>query len=749
MFTPFHFRTDVAYSDIVYLGFICSFALIYKFKEKLKDKNPNNNSLFTDTPISVKDQDDLGYESYAKRVAEKIAGSTVDQSFAIGINGKWGVGKTSFLNLIKFHLLNKDIISINFNPWSLNSEDKIANEFFDVVLNEVKYLEYDLYKVIRRYTDEYLNTSEDGRLDKIVSLFDFSNNSVSSLHEEINKLLRVNNKKLVIYIDDLDRLQSSEIVDILRLIRVTANFHNSFFVVAYDREYLTNAISKFTAFKNPRYVEKIFQLELSLPYSDNISLTASLSRNLKEIFPEDIHKEIEDEILFHGKIKESYLNTWIENMRDVTRISNSLSINLNILIGEILFSDFLKVELLRIKFPIIYKLIAQDPEKFLILDSRQYRKSKYLLRNDMTKRVYNKYSEVIEQTTIYKYLDENKTSFKTDARDNRKIANLMNVIFNDSNVSKEGGNFHLSVIYPSKYQRYFMYTLPSGNLSNVEFSRARGYEIHELKTKIKSWVKDGMEAELRERFRDVKSFDDFTDFKKMFTAILFMGELPSQKSNFPTIGIDADDLRNKIYHVKRNFNNDDSYITELRIFLKEVFRFNNNYVNSQSDAISFWRSEFNQEFILTSDEMDDLLVSYIREYVSTHHKISKVFWNLFYNCKISNWHATTSDTYQKGEPFHLNESIDLLKDFIMYHDLDGFILSIISQKRMESNMYKILKSVEEIFTSWDDFYEFIFSLKINDSIYLDEFKSFMSLLKVKGYNDYVLFKFNFIPTSDL
>jgi len=66
--------------------------------------------------------DNKGYEQYAKNIANKIKATHHDEAFAIGINGKWGSGKTSISNLIERHLKSeKDVVIIKFKPWNSNT----------------------------------------------------------------------------------------------------------------------------------------------------------------------------------------------------------------------------------------------------------------------------------------------------------------------------------------------------------------------------------------------------------------------------------------------------------------------------------------------------------------------------------------------------------------------------------------------------------------------------------------------------
>ena len=81
---------------------------------------------------------------------------------------------------------------------------------------------------------------------------------------------------------------SNELFEVLRLIRITANFRNVVFVVAYDRDYICNVLNESKNIKRAEeYIQKIFHLEVSLPkfedetlldvFMDEIARIASLN----------------------------------------------------------------------------------------------------------------------------------------------------------------------------------------------------------------------------------------------------------------------------------------------------------------------------------------------------------------------------------------------------------------------------------------------------------------------------------------
>ena len=110
---------------------------------------------------------------------------------------------------------------------------------------------------------------------------------LDELKENISKKLANLPKKVVILIDDTDRLEGNEVFEILRLIRNTADFRNVIYIATYDKEYVTDVLKE-NKIKDPdNYLEKIFQAEVHLLKTRNYLLWSRLVRELNKYFQFD------------------------------------------------------------------------------------------------------------------------------------------------------------------------------------------------------------------------------------------------------------------------------------------------------------------------------------------------------------------------------------------------------------------------------------------------------------------------------
>ena len=290
-----HSINQVKYLDLIIIATTGNVALWLKnnLHRRITETYGRANLLFDDSPIVEIEQDELGYKKYAKTLADKIESCTFQKSFAIGINGSWGIGKTSFINLIKANLNAENKIFIEFNPWASQNPKSIIKDFFDELQEGIRPYHSSLARKMVKYSDRLVKIN-DGTLSKTAHATINAiagTDSVNQIYYEINEALQTLNLKLIITIDDLDRLDSKEIVEVLKLVRNTANFRNTFFIVAYDRNYLLSGIKRHNSHMPFSFLEKIFQIEITLPYFDRIILREKLLNRIKPFIKEQFHKE--------------------------------------------------------------------------------------------------------------------------------------------------------------------------------------------------------------------------------------------------------------------------------------------------------------------------------------------------------------------------------------------------------------------------------------------------------------------------
>lgn len=91
-----------------------------------------------DLPITKKEDDILDREKFAECLTAAIINYTNKEKntdgLVIGLEGEWGSGKTSLLNLMKAELGNRVILR-TFNSWLATDQTSLVTEFFKTIIS--------------------------------------------------------------------------------------------------------------------------------------------------------------------------------------------------------------------------------------------------------------------------------------------------------------------------------------------------------------------------------------------------------------------------------------------------------------------------------------------------------------------------------------------------------------------------------------------------------------------------------------
>lgn len=276
------------------------------------------------TPEELKDLDKLGRFDYAQQISHIIINNGEQKSFAIGINGDWGSGKTSFIQMVRS--INeieykRQCLFVNFNPWYFTGTEKVLKKFYDTLINVVgNNFSINFRNDLTKYFE--LICATETKIWKTNFLQYFKQNvDFDSQLEELKEHFKGLQQKIVIVIDDLDRLQKDEILVLFRTIRLIADFPNVVYLVGYSPSYLDHVLEEKENEDEPRFMEKIFQLEFELP--------EPMPSDLRIFWKSVIEKHIPSDILsLQTDIIDNIVNnSIIPNLRDIKRFLNQLTIN--------------------------------------------------------------------------------------------------------------------------------------------------------------------------------------------------------------------------------------------------------------------------------------------------------------------------------------------------------------------------------------------------------------------------------------
>lgn len=326
---------------------------------------------------SIAQEDLLDRTKFAEQIGYGLVHSFQNgsESIVLGLNGKWGCGKSTLLKFIQKSIRNnkkikneENYLIFDFNPWMFSGQQELQIQFLTELIKEIG----SSNQTIKLTLKKLLNALEKVKLIEILlpsQLKDFGKNfkeylegatkqdSILKLRKELDKLLTEKGLKLYIFIDDIDRLTPSEIVEIFRLIKLNANFKNTFFIVAYDREIVENSLKKEFSKNGEKYLEKIVQVDFTVPEIMRERIEEIFFKELEYFFEKQNIKYDVNELFSWWTYRK--MNLYFTNIRHIYRYMNALHFRLSLMSADINITHFLILEAIRIfdypAFETIYK----------------------------------------------------------------------------------------------------------------------------------------------------------------------------------------------------------------------------------------------------------------------------------------------------------------------------------------------------------------------------------------------------------
>ncbi len=312
-------------------------------------------SLEDDNPITRRDNDILGFGDDVDVLFNEICTRNNKTSFSIGITARWGDGKSSYINLLEEKLRQYDdyFIIIRFNP-RYSSNDNIQSAFFELLFSQLS--EYD--SRFKNSFNDYLKVidvmAENKYLSAILRTTRLFNREDEK--DKINSAIKRLNKRIVVIIEDLDRLMKDEIVEVLKLIDGNAAFDNLIFISAYDKKRVNTLLESND--EQAPYSDKFFTRERPLPLRFPKLLLNYLITNIVRDLP---LKNEEVEEIKHSIISDaSFFTSYLKNLRDVKRYINLVKPPLSRIYKEVKIRDFLLIELVKFKYQDEYRTLYEQ-----------------------------------------------------------------------------------------------------------------------------------------------------------------------------------------------------------------------------------------------------------------------------------------------------------------------------------------------------------------------------------------------------
>ena len=399
----------------------------------------------TDKPIEKQEDDLLGRASFSNQLGKAIYGYEEESSLVIGLFGEWGTGKTSIINMVENEILrlssndNNEPFIIRFSPWNYKDKDNLISLFFESLQTKLK--EFDtkkIYNSVRKALCDYANALDilsyiPGVSPKVVEIIKAIakgqgeqiedtpdlDKSRKILEEELIKI----NRKIIVIIDDIDRLTNIQIRDIFQLVKQVADFPNVIYILVMDRNIVERALNVVHDFNGSAYLEKIIQVPIELPKLNKSKLEKIFIDRLETILKNPLDRiNINED--YWNKVFINCISPYISNLRDVNRVINTFQLKYGMLKEELAFEDMIAITALEVLEPKLYKWIY-DKKVVLLQDAKEqqaFSNDISYYSNELNKLGINSNKAINFLSVIFPF-NSNDLSFSTfDIRKNLRIA---------------------------------------------------------------------------------------------------------------------------------------------------------------------------------------------------------------------------------------------------------------------------------------------------------------------------------------
>lgn len=504
--------------------------------------------------------------------------------------------------------------------------------------------------------------------------------SVSKIKTDIGNILEKENRKLIIIMDDIDRLSSQEIKQLFRIVRSNADFPNTIYLLSFDREIVEKSLDIQNRIDGREYLEKIINIEYDLPSIPLSTLSRILMDELKNIaqnFTED-----QNSIFGIENTKWAYVyNSIVSNLttiRELKRYVNAVKFKLSQYINkgvlEINLIDFLAIEFIRLKFPEYYDFIREN--KLWFITSKE--SLEYKLPNKK-----EKYDKWFAESFKESYTENDKDcldcilaqifpAIRYCSKDVSSILAPSSSYINDK---------YCSIASEKYFDVYFNHVpgIPKNDCSNydVQLIKSLSDNYEELIKTFRQYIKDGKILSLLQLLESNSlsgSFIEEKNFIPYFSALFDITEELPDGNDFWNLGSDTTVYRIWYFLIKEKSKEENSKLLKTLITCsKDIYMFISILYNNKRHL----EKQEIQQMIITQDsynELNDMLLIKIQDNKET--LISRKFYTQI--CYY--WNSKNEESFQK----YAGEKIKSDDDFLDV--IDSMIYNI--RSATESQVFK-------------------------------------------------------------
>lgn len=512
---------------------------------------------YSDKPINSSSDDQLGRGGFATLLAQSLLNLNTQDTFTVGLFGKWGSGKTSIVNMTLNEIEEQQkgcsdsekLIVVHFEPWNFSNTEQLLSQFFIRLSSEFRSKgDERLAKIgeaLETYSDAFDLLSAVPLAGGLMSFLGKKGVSVvgrklkkgsdekdiSKQKETVIKLLKEQSKRILVVIDDIDRLSNDQIRQVFQLVTSVAKFPNTIYLLVFDKDIVIKALKKVQEGSGKDYLEKIIQMPIQIPDIKIAKLRQVLLDRLNEIFSK--HEGVGFQKDHWQRLYEPCIAPFVDSIRTINRLCNAVQFKLSSISTEVDFADIVAISTLEIQHPEVYEWIKENRSLltggFDLYSIREMNKTQKELKDFYTAQIETLLQKNGQSTVTDEQVDV-IIAFLSHLFPNfgQKIGEIYEIY--DLNLFRKNNQ----IAHPEKCDRYFSLDLEEVTIKKSEILNAI-FES-DCETLVKTLLEkeaDGDSYEFLEEIRALTSDIPADRAETIVTALLTASsylDTPSQKN---------------------------------------------------------------------------------------------------------------------------------------------------------------------------------------------------------------------------
>ncbi|WP_160319040.1 KAP family P-loop NTPase fold protein [Bifidobacterium aesculapii] len=322
-----------------------------------------------------------------KALKEAILHPLSSDCLVVGITGEWGSGKTSLKNLLKEEILRertrgdseeaKKSLIAEFDPWLYSGRGELISMMFLDISKNIKPVitgVKSIFNNFRKHASKALGIAAGGAesiATKSNTPFTIPNTptgitlsigdkalaacfralsdilkpgsddiaNLVKVRTKLKKTLEKKGKRVIVFIDDIDRLTDNEVCDIFRTIKMVGDLPNVTYVLMYDQGAVARSLDALANGRGEEYLKKLVQVSLHIPEFNTDKVWEQLDKEISNIY--DKWPGLYHFKTVNGKPAgfQYFIQPFIKSPRDSVRFVNTLKMEYAALREDVEFDD--------------------------------------------------------------------------------------------------------------------------------------------------------------------------------------------------------------------------------------------------------------------------------------------------------------------------------------------------------------------------------------------------------------------------